>query len=524
MTGLKVTLERLPESRVQLDIEVDQERLEKSLQVAYRKVAGKVRIPGFRPGKAPRHVVERMIGREGLIREALDALVPDAYNDAIKEHDIDAIDQPELEILELEPVRFKATVPVRPTIDLGDYKSLRVEQAPVVFDDEELERQMLRLRRQHATHVPVERGAEWNDHLIASVIGKFAPDAEATGEEIEKAEAAGAEAVAEAEASIVVDSEAEAAEVAVEVAEAAEMITFIEDEDADFALREGEELLVPGLSEAFLGMTAGEKKDLVIDVPEGFRIERLAGKAVHIALELKEIKEEQLPELDEEFADSVNAMFKSYDELREDIARQLRERTQNEADNAYRNKAIELLLEGATLEYPTIMVDREIDNVIRDSTGSDVQSYRAYLQRVGRSEEEFRETFREAAAIRVRRGLVLGKLADTEEIAATVDDIQGELDKMFSELAEDDGRFRELIDSEMGRDTVRRDLINRKTMERLLAIARGEVSDVAPAAETVTEPIAGGEVSNATPAAETVTEPNEPEASPALTQPEEDAE
>jgi trigger factor len=203
-------------------------------------------------------------------------------------------------------------------------------------------------------------------------------------------------------------------------------------------------------------------------------------------------------------------MFKTYDELRDDIARQLRERIQNEADNEYRNKIIELLLEGSTLEYPTIMVDREIDNVIRDSTGSDVQSYRAYLQRVGRSEEEFRETFREAAEIRVRRGLVLGKLADTEEIAATVDDIQSELDRMFADLAEDDGRFRNLFDSEMGRETVRRDLINRKTMERLLEIARGEAPEV---------PTAPG--SDAPEASQS--EP-EDQAPAAAAQPEEDAE
>lgn len=458
---LKVTLERLPESRVQLDIEVDQERLEKSLQVAYRKVAGKARIPGFRPGKAPRHVVERMIGREGLIREALDALVPDVYNDAIKEHDVDAIDQPDLEIVELEPVRFKATVPVRPTIDLGAYTEIRVEQPEVVFDEEEVDRQVLRLQRGHATYAPVERGAQWNDQLIAGVVGKVAPDAPAASEDDSSESGEDAESAPEAEAP--------------------EMITFIEDDAAEFSLREGEELLVPGLAEAFLGMTAGETKDVEIDVAEDHRVTQLAGKKTYFTLSVNEVKEEQLPELDEEFANSVNPQFETFEQLRDDIARQLKDRATQEAEIEYRNKAIDALVEAATVEYPKVMVDREIDSVIRESTGNNAESYRSYLERVGRSEQEFRETFREAAELRVRRGLVLGKLADVENIEATVDDIQGELEKMFGELAEDDGRFRQLFDSEVGRETIRRDLVNRRTMDRLLEI----VSDgtyVAPAA------------------------------------------
>lgn len=458
---MKVTLERLPESRVQLDIEVDQERLEKSLQVAYRKVAGKARIPGFRPGKAPRHVVERMIGREGLIREALDALVPDVYNDAIKEHDVDAIDQPDLEIVELEPVRFKATVPVRPTIDLGAYTEIRVEQPEVVFDEEEVDRQVLRLQRGHATYAPVERGAQWNDQLIAGVVGKVAPDAPAASEDDSSESGEDAESAPEAEAP--------------------EMITFIEDDAAEFSLREGEELLVPGLAEAFLGMTAGETKDVEIDVAEDHRVTQLAGKKTYFTLSVNEVKEEQLPELDEEFANSVNPQFETFEQLRDDIARQLKDRATQEAEIEYRNKAIDALVEAATVEYPKVMVDREIDSVIRESTGNNAESYRSYLERVGRSEQEFRETFREAAELRVRRGLVLGKLADVENIEATVDDIQGELEKMFGELAEDDGRFRQLFDSEVGRETIRRDLVNRRTMDRLLEI----VSDgtyVAPAA------------------------------------------
>ena len=151
---MKVTLERLPESLMQLDIEVDDDRLEKSLNAAYKRLATKNKIPGFRPGKAPRAIVERMWGREGLIREAIDRLVPDVYNEAIAAEDVEAIGQPELEILEFDPVRFKATVPVRPTMKLGDYGAIRVEGEPVEVTDEMLDEQLTSLRRRHGRFDP----------------------------------------------------------------------------------------------------------------------------------------------------------------------------------------------------------------------------------------------------------------------------------------------------------------------------------------------------------------------------------
>lgn len=472
---MKVSLERLPESRVLLDIEVDQERLEKSLQVAYRKVANRARIPGFRPGKAPRHIVERAIGREGLIREALDQLVPDVYNDVIKEHDVDAIDQPELEIVEIEPVRFKATVPIRPTVDLGDYLSIRVTEEEVAFDASEADEHILRFRRQHATHVPVEREAQYNDMVIASVKGTV--DREDTDEPA-----------------------AAAADMEIED----DRLTFVREDDAEFTLREGQEILLPGFVEGILGMKPGESKTLELAVPEDFRIPRLAGKTAQLEVELKELKEEQLPDADDEFATTLNPEFETFQQLQDDIVRQLRERAENEAKQKYQQDVVDRLMEVASLEYPRVMVEHEIDHVIRDATGQDLNSYRTYLQSVGRSEEEFRETFREAAELRVKRGLVLGKLAEVENIEPGIDDVTAEIEKMFAELGEEDARLRPLFDSESGRDTVRRDLLNRRTLDRLVAIAKGEVdaspkgeaeASPSPESEAAAEPVAAEEES-----------------------------
>lgn len=428
---MKVTLERLPESRVQLDIEIDADRLERSLDSAYKRIAAKSRFPGFRPGKAPRAVVERAVGRQGLIREAIDRLVPDAYNEAIEAEKVDAIGQPELEIQEFEPlVRFSATVPVRPTIDLGDYKAIRVELPAPEVTPEMLEEQILLLRRRNATQVPVDRPAQWDDIVTGDVSGTA-------------------------------DDE-----------------VFVQDEAAEFPLREGQTLFVPGLNEAFLGMSIDEEKTVEIAIPEDFRLERLQGKTATFTLKITELKEEQLPEPDDEFANQVNAEeFPTFEALAERIKGDLLKSLQDQADATLRNEAIDKLVEGATLEYPKVLVDREIDHLVRESMGNDQAQYRNYLQRLGRTEEEYRETLRDAADLRVRRSLVLSQLAETEDLEATDEEVEEELDKLVAPMGDDAARFRQMFATEEGVSTIRRNLLSRKTLDRLAAIASGELQE-----------------------------------------------
>ena len=427
---VKVTLERLPESRVQLDIEVDADRLERSLDAAYKRLAGKAKIPGFRPGKAPRPVVERLVGREGLIREAIEKLVPDAYNEAIESEDVDAIDQPELEILELEPVRFKATVPVRPSVDLGDYTSIRVEPETVEVTDDMVNEQFMLLRRRYATQAPVDRGAQWDDVLTGDVV------AEIEGE------------------------------------------PFVSDTDAEFPLREGRTLFIEGLAEAFLGMKKGDEKTLDIQVPEDFQVERARGKTASFKLAVKEVKEEILPDEDDEFANQVNAdEFPTFDALRERITTDLTDALKDQAENVLRQKAVDQLVEVATLEYPRVVVEREIDNLVRESLGNDQQAYAAYLQQVGRGAAEYRESLRETAETRVRRSLVLSKLADVEGIEVTDADVDEELDRLTAPMGDDAARFREMFATPEGIATIRRNRLTQATLDRLSAIARGEVQE-----------------------------------------------
>ncbi|MGB4862047.1 MAG: trigger factor [Tepidiformaceae bacterium] len=427
---MKVTLERLPESRVQLQIEIDEDRLERSLDSAFKRLAQKNRFPGFRPGKAPRAIVERAYGREGLIREALDKLVPDAYNEAIEAEDVDAIGQPELEIDQLEPVKFTAIVPVRPNVNLNEYRSVRVEQEPVEVTAELVEEQLVALQRRHATQVPVERAIQWNDILIADVAGETDGD------------------------------------------------SFLEDKDAEFPLREGEVLFLPGLAEAFIGMEKGETKEFTLTIPEDFRVERLQGKEAKFTLHIREVKEEELPELDDEFAAMINAEeFENFEALKARIESDLRAQMEQTAENQLRSDAVEKMVEGATLEYPKLLVDHEIDHLVREATGNDEAQYQAYLRTVGRSEADFRETWREAADLRVKRSLVLNELAEAEGLAVTAEEIDEELDSLVGPMGDDSERFRQMFASDEGVATIRRNLLSRKTLDRIAAIAKGELEE-----------------------------------------------
>ncbi|MCC6381071.1 MAG: trigger factor [Dehalococcoidia bacterium] len=434
---MKVTLERLPESRVLLEIEVDEDRLSRSLDAAYKRLAPRARVPGFRPGKAPRPMIEKALGRARLMDEALNKLIPDAYNEALASEEVDAIAQPELEIVEIEPVRFKATVPVRPTVSLGDYRALRVDKEETAVTDEMVAEQLLLLRRRHALHVPVARPVQWNDVLIADVRGTVDGD------------------------------------------------PFVEDEDAEFALREGQLMLVPGLAETFLGMSKGEEKQAELPIPADFRLERLQGKTAAFVLHVKEVKEEQLPDEDDEFASSVNAEeFPTFAALEERVRTDLEKAHDDEAEAKLRNAAVDRLVAGAALDFPAVLVEREIDHLVQESTGNDVNAYRTYLQRVGRTEAEYREALRETATQRVCRSLVLNQLAADEQLDVSGDEIEQELDRLSSTMGAEAERFRQLFTSPQGIGSIGRNLMSQKTLDRLAAVVKGEAPELpAPAAE-----------------------------------------
>ncbi len=424
---MKVSTQQLPESQVLLEIEVDSEQLEKSMDRAYRKLAQRVDVPGFRKGKTPRNMLERHVGRGRILEEAIDIAVPEAYNKALLDHDIDAIGQPQIELTSAEPLAFKATVPIRPTVELGDYSSIRVPREAVEVDEGDVDKTIDELRRRYAVHEPVERAVQVNDIIRADV-------------------------------RILVDEK-----------------EVYKDDDAELHLREGKTVLLPGFVEGVAGAKKGTPTQVTVTVPEDAG-GSLAGKTATVEITIKEVKEERLPDPDDDFAQQVGEGFAGIEALKERLRGDIRERAEGMAEEKYREDALTALVENAAkIEFPPVLVDREIDHFLHDQARNSGMDLERYLQLVGKTPEAVREELTPSATQRVRRSLALSELAEQEKIEVDDADIGAEIDSMVAQASggneEQAQQYRQLFQSPEARASVGRSLLTRKTMERLVEIA-----------------------------------------------------
>lgn len=419
---MKVTTQRLPESQVLLEIEVDPDQMERSLDKAYRRLAQKVEVPGFRKGKTPRNMLERHLGRDRLVREAIDILIPEAYNKAIEDEDIDAITQPDIELVKDEPLSFKATVAIRPDVDLGDYKNLRVEKQTPKVEAKDIDAALDDLRRRYALHEPVERVVQTGDFVTAEV-------------------------------RVVIDGR-----------------EVFKDDDAEFQLRDGATLMLPGFREGLTGMKKGETKEIEVTVPEGDG--QLAGKTGAATTTVKEVKEEKLPELDDEFAGQVGEGFATLAALRERLETDMRERLEGKVEEEYRNEAVAALVENAKkLEFPPVLVDREIERIVHDQAHQAGMELERYLELVKRSAQELVDDLKPAATERVKRSLALSQLAEAEDIKVEPADVDVEIERIVESSGPQAEQMRKIFSSPDAKVSIERSLLTRKTLERLAEIA-----------------------------------------------------
>ncbi|MYI85535.1 MAG: hypothetical protein F4081_01795, partial [Dehalococcoidia bacterium] len=241
-----------------------------------------------------------------------------------------------------------------------------------------------------------------------------------------------------------------------------------------FPLREDQRLLLPDLAEQFLGMEAESEKTVELPVPEDFP-EQFANKTASITITLKAVKEEELPDEDDDLAQQVNAEeFETIDDLHERVRNDLQETLQRQADEAYRLKVVDELVGLSEIEYPQVLLDREIDELIRESHGSDVRAYQAHLAQIGKTTDEFREMYRDPAYQRLSRSLVLGELTNVEGIDVTEDEIGEQVEKMLEPLGEQAESMRTMFESDRGSASIRNSLLTDKTLARLQEIASAE--------------------------------------------------
>ena len=427
---MKVTREKTENSQAFLRIEMEPAEVEESLEQSYRRLVRKASIPGFRKGKAPRAVLERYLGRDSLLEDALNNLLPQAYDEAVKEQEIEAIATPSIEIAQTDPVVFKATVPLKPTIELGDYHQIQLTPEPVELTDDEVDTVIEQLRRQHAIWEPVERPANFDDL------------------------------------------------VALDIESHIEGKPFINQQGVQYQILHDQPLPVPGFAEQLSGMKGGEEKEFKLQLPEDYPRAELAGKEARFKVRVSEIKQQRLPELDDEFATSVNPDFKTFDSLRERISANLRLMAEEKARREFEERIIEAVVENSQVEFPPVLAEMEIarllDQQMRRLQASDI-GLEEYLGRINKTGEELREELRPLATKRVTSSLVLGRIAEQEKIEVGDAEIDAELENMVQSTTGSKDEVQKLLDSPQAHNSVEQILTTRKTIQRLVEIAGGSI-------------------------------------------------
>jgi len=425
---VKVTNEKTENCQAFLTVEMEPGEVEESLERSYYRLAKKTNIPGFRRGKAPRTILERYIGKERLLEDALNSLLPEAYEKAIKEQKIEAFAQPHIEIAQTDPVIFKVAVPLTPMIKLGDYHHIQVAPEPVELTEDDVSAAIEQLRHQHATWEPVERPVAFNDLVVLDV-----------------------------------DSDIENK-------------PFINQKGAQYQVLRELPLPAPGFAEQLVGMKRDEEKEFKLQFPVDYPRGELAGKEPSFKVRVTEIKQERLPELNDEFAKEISPDFKSLDSLREKVSTNLRLRAEEKARMDFEERVIEAVVDITELEFPPILVEMETDQLINQQLrrwqmgGKGLEEY---LSSINKTEEELRQELHPLATKRVTRSLTLGKIAEEEKFEVSDAEISAEIENMTKSATENKDELNKFLNTPQARKSIEQVLITRKTIQRLVEIAKG---------------------------------------------------
>jgi trigger factor len=431
-----------PGSRIRLDIEVPAEDVARHFDTAYRHLAERTRVPGFRPGKAPRNVIERFVGRDAVLAEAVDHLTGEGYDAAIDQTDLIPIDQPAIEIdattvREGETVRFAAVVAVRPTVTLGAYVDYPFRLEVPRVRDEDVEVVLGELRDQQATLRPVDdRGAENGDLVAVSFRGTI------DGEPFDGGTA------------------------------------------DRLPLVLGEERMIPGWEAHLVGIRTGETREFDLVFPADYRVESLAAKEAHFSVTLEDLRERLLPDLDDAFAASVGDA-QTLDALRIEIRGALERRAEAEARHQFGDRIIDFATANASVELPEVMIANEVE-IMRDELRARLAEQRIgidrYLELSRQTPEELMAELRVPASRRVKTLLVLSAVAEQEDVDATDAEIDAEVEDQLARYS-NEPRLRGYLGSRRGRSYLRMTLRNRKLVDSLIDRAAPPAAAPEPGAE-----------------------------------------
>ena len=429
---MNVTKDSVTPTEVTLTISMDAEDEEPFLNRSYRRVASRVRIPGFRPGKAPRSVVENHLGRDALVHEALEFMIPESLDKVLKDEDIKAFMEPQLEVIDMAPVSFKAVVPLEPIVDLGEFRSIHLVREEVEVTDEQVDHVLEDLRFESAPWEPVERPVAFGDLVTINVTGT-------------------------------IDGEKS-----------------IDDQGMDFIPQQDNDLPLPGFSIYLEGMTEGQSKEFTLTVPDDYPQQDYAGKECQFNVEALSIKEKNLPELDDEFAKGVREGFETLDALSDHIRQRLGEEAEAAETRRLELSSLEEVKKLAKIDASELVYQRELDLMYEErerSLRNQRMDMELYLSYVGQTEEELREQMKPQAEDRLNTFLLLRKLADVENIAISDEDVDAEISGLISSTGgESEASMKQALSTENAKESIRTSLMNRKIMARLVEMVQGEAS------------------------------------------------
>ena len=421
---MRISSDRIEGCQVVLNIEAETEEMERALEGTYRRLVKQAVVPGFRKGKAPRPMLERHLGRTALLNDAWDRLVPELYEQAVKEQGIEVFGQPQVEVTQVDPLTFKATVPVRPVVELGDYRAIKVTPEVVEITGDKIDEALERLRRTQVVWEPVEREARLGDLVGLYVEGSI-------------------------EGKILLDKESEW-----------------------YHLSADSTAPVPGFAGQVVGMKAGDEKEFALPFPEDHANPELAGKDCLFKVSISEVKEEHLPELNDEFAKSLEQDVETMDQLREKIAGSLKAAADSDARNKLERQVVEAVVGQADLEFPAVLVEREVDRMVHQQMmalgGLDIDEY---LKLRNLTREQYRDQLRPVAEKRVANALVLKKVAEEEKMEVSDSEVDAEVGRRVENAGEDGKRVQEALSSPEARESLRDDLLARKAIDLLVRIA-----------------------------------------------------
>lgn len=489
---MNIQTEHLENHTARLTVEVDEQRLDRAMARAAREIAKKGRIPGFRPGKAPLSVVMNLYGREYVLSEALDSLGNDIYREALEQAEIEPYAPGTLENVDQEGRTMTFVVPLRPTVELGDYREIRVEHEVEEVTDQMVEDALENLREEQAELEPVERAAEMGDRVtfdhIEIVVLKDEDD-DADVEDDEEDEVEDEEGSEDDDADEDNDADDGADEDDADDEHNEHDHSHEEDDDVervvlhqhgwDRVLREDERDLFPGFSAQLVGLSAGDEKTFTLEIPEDFDATELQGRTIRVDAVVEQVRSRVLPDWTDELAATIsNGEQETIEELKVSMREQLEEAARNVADQKTLEEALGKLVAGTTIHYPEDLLQDYLSDLVAEFDRSLRQqglTLQDFMKITGQDEEMVREQFRPRAIERAERALALGRLVEEEDLDISDADIEAEVDAMSEALGGDQaGQFKQFLMSDQSRINIANRLATNRATGRLLAIARGE--------------------------------------------------